>query len=96
MGESAVRKKKIQLLTTAPTNVLGMNVGIILRWFGGTRSILVVLGLSVTTIGFLSFAATILLISMRASVPTRIGRHLIKLMRLRWWTGTWNRLDVAG
>ncbi|BBG95245.1 Cysteine-rich secretory proteins, Antigen 5, and Pathogenesis-related 1 protein superfamily protein [Prunus dulcis] len=50
----------------------------------------------VTTIGFLSFAATNLLVTMRASVPTRIGRHLIKLMTLRWWTGTWNRLDVVG
>ena len=96
MDESALRKKKIQLLTAAPTYVLGMNVGIILRWFGGTRFILVVLGLSVTTIGFLSFAATNLLVTMRASVPTRIGRHLIKLMTLRWWTGTWNRLDVVG
>ncbi|KAI5314972.1 hypothetical protein L3X38_044148 [Prunus dulcis] len=92
MDESALRKKKIQLVTAAPTNVLGMNVG----WFGGTRFILVVLGLSVTTIGFLSFAATNLLVTMRASVPTRIGRHLIKLMTLRWWTGTWNRLDVVG
>ncbi|CAL2279515.1 unnamed protein product [Prunus armeniaca] len=73
-----------------------MNVGIILRWFGGTRFILVVQGLSVITIGFLSFAATILLVTMRASVPTRIGGHLIKLMKLRWWTGTWNRLDVVG
>ncbi|CAB4290779.1 unnamed protein product [Prunus armeniaca] len=66
------------------------------KWFGGTRFILVVQGLSMITIGFLSFAATILLVTMRASVPTRIGGHLIKLMKLRWWTGTWNRLDVVG